>query len=93
MGTCCSKPREKLSDEEYRNKIKNDFASKLKELQNQKKDEVQGESKVKETKNDDAQVSKAREIRRHGSFRAPKLGLRFCWLSTVEYYQSFNHLV
>jgi len=50
MGSCCSKPTEKVSDEDCRNKLKNDFAySKLKKLQ---KDDVQSESKIKETKDD-----------------------------------------
>jgi hypothetical protein len=50
MGSCCSKPTEKVSDEDYRNKLKNAFAySKLKKLQ---KNDVQGESKIKETKDD-----------------------------------------
>lgn len=56
MGNRCSNPKANTTEEEYRNNIKIDFASRLKELH--KTYEVKDVSK---TKNDDAQVFKARD--------------------------------
>jgi len=70
MGSCCSKLKEKTSAKEYTNNIKNDFAPTLIELP--KKDKVLGASKIKETKKDGVQVSKARDVKYNRSFSAPK---------------------
>ncbi|GAU50270.1 hypothetical protein TSUD_131230 [Trifolium subterraneum] len=34
MGSCCSKPPEKISNDDNENKLKSDFASKTKEIKN-----------------------------------------------------------
>jgi len=81
MGSCCSKSKEKTSDREYINNIKNDFVPKLQELP--KRDEVQGALKIKKTKNDGAQVSKARGVKYNDSFRAPKNNNMFIMTSVV----------
>ncbi|PNX66715.1 hypothetical protein L195_g063181, partial [Trifolium pratense] len=35
MGSCCSKPKEKTNDDDNKNKLKSDFASKIKEIKNE----------------------------------------------------------
>jgi hypothetical protein len=35
MGSCCSKSKEKTSNDNYRNKLKSDFALKLKETKDE----------------------------------------------------------